>query len=52
MKSSFISFGIYSASVAVPASAGVIHPAAAQDGMSFAGKTVTMTIGFECGWRR
>jgi len=49
MKSSFISFGICSASLAALAWAGMIHPAAAQDDMSFAGKTVTMTIGFAAG---
>ena len=49
MKSSFLSFGIYSASLAALAWAGVSHPAAAQDDVSFAGKIVTMTIGFGAG---
>ena len=45
MKSSFISLGIFSAGLAILAWS-VSHPAAAQDDMSFAGKNVTMTIGF------
>jgi tripartite-type tricarboxylate transporter receptor subunit TctC len=49
MKSSFLSFGIYSASLAALAWTGVSLPAAAQDHMSFAGKTVSMIIGFEAG---
>jgi tripartite-type tricarboxylate transporter receptor subunit TctC len=49
MKSSFISLGLRSACVAVAASTGLIHPAGAQDGISFAGKTISMTIGFEAG---
>jgi len=49
MRSSFISFGIYSASIAALAWAGMSHPAAAKDDVSFAGKTITMTIGFAAG---
>ena len=49
MKNSFISLSIYSASLAALAWAGVSHHAAAEDAMSFAGKTVTMTIGFGAG---
>ncbi len=49
MKRSFISFGIYSASIVALAWAGVSHPAAAEDDVSFAGKTITMTIGFGAG---
>jgi tripartite-type tricarboxylate transporter receptor subunit TctC len=51
MKRSFLSFGIYSASLAALAWAGVSHPATAQDDVSFAGKTITMTIGFGAGDR-
>ena len=51
MKSSFTSLGIYSASLAALAWAGMTHPAAAQDDPSFAGKTITMTIGFGAGDR-
>jgi hypothetical protein len=49
MKSAFISLGIYSASLVALAWAGVSHPAAAQDDMSFAGKSISMTIGFGAG---
>jgi len=49
MKRSIISFGIYSASLAATAWAGMSHPAAAKDDVSFAGKTITMTIGFAAG---
>jgi hypothetical protein len=49
MKSSFVALGVY---VAVPAALvwlGMNSPATAQDNLSFAGKTITMTIGFEAG---
>jgi tripartite-type tricarboxylate transporter receptor subunit TctC len=49
MKRSFFSFGIYSASLVALAWAGVSRPAAAEDDVSFAGKIVTMTIGFGAG---
>jgi tripartite-type tricarboxylate transporter receptor subunit TctC len=49
MKSPFISFGICFASLVALAWAGVSRPATAQDEMSFAGKTVNMTIGFAAG---
>src|SRR6266851_1903721 len=49
MKSSFICFGICSASIAALAWAGVSHAAAAEDDVSFAGKTITMTVGFAAG---
>src|SRR5262245_59345809 len=49
MKRAFISFGICAASLAALACAGVGHPAAAKDDLSFAGKTITMTIGFSAG---
>jgi tripartite-type tricarboxylate transporter receptor subunit TctC len=49
MKSSFISAGICAASLAAMVWAGVGHHTAAQGDISFAGKTVTMTIGFEAG---
>lgn len=49
MKRAFISFGIFCASLAALACAEVSHPAAAKDDMSFAGRTVTVTIGFSAG---
>src|SRR5437764_464101 len=49
MKSSFISFGIYSASLAVLAGTAMNRLATAQDDISFARKTVAMTIGFAAG---
>ena len=49
MKSSFISRGICAAGLAALAWAGVSHPATAADDISFAGKTITMTIGFGAG---
>lgn len=49
MKRAFISFGICTASLAVLAWTAVVRPAAAQDDISFAGKTITMTIGFGVG---
>jgi tripartite-type tricarboxylate transporter receptor subunit TctC len=49
MKNSFISFGGCSAGLAALAWVAVVHPAAGQDGPSFAGKTVTMSIGFAAG---
>jgi tripartite-type tricarboxylate transporter receptor subunit TctC len=49
MKPSFIFIGICSAGLAVLIGATVNHTAAADDGVSFAGKTVTMTIGFGAG---
>src|SRR5260221_2345104 len=49
MKRSFISFGICSASLAALAWAGLSHSATAQDDVSFARKTVAMTIGFAAG---
>jgi tripartite-type tricarboxylate transporter receptor subunit TctC len=47
--SSFIAFGVRSATYAALASAGLSLSAAAQDSVSFAGKTITMTIGFGAG---
>ncbi len=49
MKASFLSLGVRPACLAVVAWASSTGPAAAQDGVSFAGKTVNMTIGFEAG---
>jgi tripartite-type tricarboxylate transporter receptor subunit TctC len=49
MKRSIFSVGICCAGLAVPVCAGMSHPAAGQDDVSFAGKTVTMTIGFAAG---
>jgi len=49
MKRSIISFGIHSAGVAAIAWAGMGHPTAAKDDVSFAGKTITMTVGFAAG---
>lgn len=48
MKRAFISLGICTASLAVLAWTAVV-PATAQDDISFAGKTITMTIGFGVG---
>jgi tripartite-type tricarboxylate transporter receptor subunit TctC len=49
MKRAFICFGICSASLAATAWAWMSHPAAAKDDVSFAGKTITMTVGFAAG---
>jgi tripartite-type tricarboxylate transporter receptor subunit TctC len=49
MKRSIVSFGICSAGIAAIAWAGMGHPAAAKDDASFAGKTITMTVGFAAG---
>ena len=49
MKRSVISFGIYAVGFAAAATAGMSHPAAAQDDVSFAGKTITMSVGFAAG---
>jgi tripartite-type tricarboxylate transporter receptor subunit TctC len=49
MKRSIISFGIYCAGVVAIAWAGLGYPAAAKDDVSFAGKTITMTVGFAAG---
>jgi hypothetical protein len=48
MKRAFVSFGICTTSLAVLAWTAVV-PATAQDDVSFAGKTITMTIGFGVG---
>lgn len=49
MKASFRSFAICAASLAALAWTGLSYPVAAKDDVSFAGKTVTMTIGFAGG---
>ena len=51
MKSrrSFAFFGICIAGVAALAGTGLSVTAAAEDGLSFAGKLITMTVGFEAG---
>lgn len=49
MKSSFPSFAICLAGLAALATLGASQTAAAMDGVSFAGKTVTMTIGQSAG---
>jgi tripartite-type tricarboxylate transporter receptor subunit TctC len=49
IKRAFIFVGIYAAGLAALAGMGASHPVAAQDGTSFVGKTVTMTIGFGAG---
>src|SRR5882724_1098672 len=49
MKRSIISRGIYSAGVVAVAWASMSHPATAKDDVSFAGRTVTMTVGFAAG---
>jgi tripartite-type tricarboxylate transporter receptor subunit TctC len=49
MRRVFGSFGMSAASLAILAWALLIGPAAAQDDPSFAGKTITMTIGFGAG---
>ena len=51
MRRRLTSFGIFSLLLANWACAGLTEPAAAQDDISFAGKTVTMTIGFGAGER-
>jgi tripartite-type tricarboxylate transporter receptor subunit TctC len=48
-KRFLVSFGICCASLAGLVSIGVSDPAAAQGDVSFAGKTITMTIGFSAG---
>jgi len=49
MKRLSIFIGVCSVSLAVLIRAAVNHAATAEDGVSFAGKTVTMTIGFGAG---
>src|SRR5262245_62137073 len=49
MKRVFISFGMCFATLAALACAGVSDSVAAKDDVSFAGKTITMTIGFAAG---
>jgi tripartite-type tricarboxylate transporter receptor subunit TctC len=49
IKRSSISFGICCAGLAGLAWTGVGDPAAAQSDVSFAGKAITMTIGFSAG---
>ena len=51
MRRRLTSLVIFSAFLASLAWTPLIPPAAAQDAMSFAGKTVTMTIGFGAGER-
>jgi len=49
MRNAFSSFALSSAGVAVLAWAAASNPAAAQEELSFAGKSITMTVGFAAG---
>jgi tripartite-type tricarboxylate transporter receptor subunit TctC len=49
MKSSLTSFALRCAGAVALTCAGLSHPATAQDGPSFTGKMITMTVGFEAG---